>query len=103
MSLYDLNRRLLSGETQRPMVQGLDSDTTLRLLKALDMAGIPFGIITNGSTRQNIKIDQLGLRSRTQCIFVSEEFGCSKPDPAIFQAAAACLNAPCESILFRRR
>ena len=73
---------------------------TLRLLKALDMAGIPFGIITNGSTRQNFKIDQLALRSRTQCIFISAEFGCSKPDPAIFQAAASCLGVPCEQILF---
>lgn len=73
---------------------------TLRLLQALDAAGIPFGIITNSGTRQNFKIDQLGLRSRAKCIFISEEFGCSKPDPAIFHAAASCLNVPCEHILF---
>ena len=59
-------------------------------LDVLDAAGIPFGIITNGPVQQNLKIDQLGLRSRTKCIFISEEFGCSKPDPAIFQAAACC-------------
>ena len=73
---------------------------TLRLLQALDAAGIPFGIITNGSRRQNFKIDQLGLRSRAKCIFISEEFGCRKPDLAIFHAAASCLNVPCEHILF---
>ena len=73
---------------------------TLRLLQALDMAGIPFGIITNSGTRQNFKIDQLGLRSRARCIFISEEFGCSKPNPAIFQAGASCLGVPCEQILF---
>lgn len=73
---------------------------TLRLLQALDAAGIAFGIITNGGTRQNFKIDQLGLRSRAKCIFISEEFGCSKPDPAIFHAAASYLGVPCEHILF---
>ena len=73
---------------------------TLRLLQALDTAHIPFGIITNSGTRQNFKIDQLGLRSRAKCIFISEEFGCSKPDPAIFLAAASCLGVPCEHILF---
>ena len=75
-------------------------EKTLRLLQALDTAGIPFGIITNSGTRQNFKIDQLGLRSRAKCIFISEEFGCSKPDPAIFHAAASCLNVPCGHILF---
>ena len=77
----------------------LDSET-LCLLDALDGAGIPFGIITNGSVHQNLKIDQLGLRSRTDCIFISEVFGGRKPDSAIFHAAAAVLNVPCEHILF---
>ncbi len=73
---------------------------TLRLLQALDAAGIPFGIVTNAGTRQNFKIDQLGLRSRAKCIFISEEFGGRKPEAAIFHAAASCLNVPCEQILF---
>ena len=77
----------------------LDGET-VRLLDALDVAGIPFGIITNGSVHQNLKIDQLGLRSRTECIFISEVFGSRKPEAAIFHAAAAVLNVPCEHILF---
>jgi putative hydrolase of the HAD superfamily len=70
------------------------------LLDALDTAHIPFGIITNGTVHQNLKIDRLGLRSRTGCLFISEVFGCSKPEAAIFHAAAAALNVPCEHILF---
>ena len=73
---------------------------TQSLLNALDLSAIPFGIITNGPVQQHLKIDQLELRSRTRCLFISEEFGCHKPDPAIFQAAAACLGLPCEQILF---
>ena len=35
-----------------------------------------------------------------RCLFVSEEFGCHKPDPAIFLAAAWRLGKPCSHILF---
>jgi putative hydrolase of the HAD superfamily len=73
---------------------------TQSVLNALDQKAIPFGIVTNGPVQQNLKIDQLGLRSRIQCLFISEEFGCNKPDPAIFLAAASCLGLPCEQILF---
>ena len=77
----------------------LDSET-MRLLDALDKAGIPFGIVTNGSVQQNLKIDRLGLRKRTDCIFISEVFGSRKPEAAIFHAAASALNFACEDILF---
>ena len=73
---------------------------TKKLLDFLDSSGIPFGIITNGPATQHLKIDQMDLRRRTSCLFVSEEFGCAKPDPAIFRAAASCLNTPCDRILF---
>ena len=77
----------------------LDSET-MRLLDALDQAGNPFGIVTNGSVQQNLKIDRLGLRKRTDCIFISEVFGSRKPEAAIFHAAASALNFACEDILF---
>jgi putative hydrolase of the HAD superfamily len=77
----------------------LEEDTH-RLLSRLEDENIPFGIITNGGAKQHLKIGQLGLRSRTKCLFVSDEFGCNKPDPTIFRAASSCLNVPCESILF---
>ena len=73
---------------------------TEALLDALARAGIPFGVITNGSARQWRKIEALGLDRRTSCLFVSETFGVRKPDPAIFYAAAACLSVPPAGILF---
>ncbi|HLK58963.1 MAG TPA: HAD family hydrolase [Chthonomonadaceae bacterium] len=73
---------------------------TQTLLNWLDEAAMPFGIITNGSVIQHRKIERLGLRSRVKCIFVSAEFGHKKPYSGIFRAAAACLDIPCEHILF---
>ena len=70
------------------------------LLDALQGAGLPFGVITNGSVRQWRKIENLGLPHRTDCLFVSETFGAHKPDPAIFQAAAAHLGVPPAQTLF---
>ena len=71
-----------------------------RLLDTLDRSGVPFGIVTNGSHRQLHKIEALGLDTRATCIFVSEVFGCRKPEAAIFLAAAACLQARPAEILF---
>lgn len=71
------------------------------LLQALQVEEIPFGIITNGSTiPQTRKIKHLGLDTFTDCIFISESFGVKKPHPAIFHAAAECLNVPPEHIVF---
>jgi putative hydrolase of the HAD superfamily len=77
----------------------LDAET-VELLAALEKAGMPFGIVTNGSAHQNLKIDKLGLRSRASCVFISEVFGCAKPEAAIFHAASSALNLPCEQIIF---
>ncbi len=72
---------------------------TETLLDALAAAGLPFGIVTNGSARQWRKIVGLGLARRTGCLFVSETFGGKKPDRAIFEAAATHLGvAPGEAL-----
>ncbi len=73
---------------------------TEALLDALARAGLPFGVITNGSARQWRKIEALGLDKRTSCLFVSETYGVKKPDPAIFHAAADCLGIAPADILF---
>ena len=70
------------------------------LLDALAAARLPFGVITNGSRRQWRKLEALGLPARTDCLFVSEDFGTKKPDPAIFRAAAAHLGIAPTHILF---
>lgn len=73
---------------------------TRQFVQALEHSKIPFGIISNGSHRQISKIEALGLHRLTTCIFISDLFGCQKPEPEIFLAAAACLKTPAEKILF---
>jgi len=76
---------------------------TQALLDRLGAARIPFGIVTNGSARQQRKIVHLGLDRRTDCVLISGVFGARKPDPAIFLAAATRLGVASEdtgTILF---
>ena len=73
---------------------------TEALLAALEQGGLPFGVITNGSTRQWHKLERLGLKERTPCLFVSETFGGRKPEAAIFLAAADCLGVAPRNVLF---
>ncbi len=77
-----------------------ESQAARTLLQALLAAAIPFGIVTNGSPRQQQKIERLGLDRLTSCIFISHFFGAKKPEPAIFLAAAACLGMAPGEILF---
>ena len=70
------------------------------LLTRLDAVGMPWGVITNGQARQWRKLEQMGLTGRTPCLFVSDTFGCQKPHPAIFMAAADCLGVAPKDILF---
>lgn len=71
------------------------------LIEGLQRTHIPFGIVTNGiAKQQRRKITQLGFEQSTPCIFISEEFGVRKPDPSIFRAAAQCLDAQPERVLF---
>jgi putative hydrolase of the HAD superfamily len=73
---------------------------SLQLLSALDERNIPWGIVTNGSPRQWIKLEKFGLKERTNCLFVSGTFGREKPDATIYLAAAECLNTAPSDILF---
>jgi HAD superfamily hydrolase (TIGR01549 family) len=58
-----------------------------RELATMRRDGWLLGIVTNGSTGQDRKIDRLGVRSFFEVILVSETVGVRKPDPAIFQRA----------------
>jgi putative hydrolase of the HAD superfamily len=64
-------------------------DGAARLIDALDAAGMPWGIDTNGSMTQLRKVEKLDLVARAACIVISDDVGARKPDPAIFHAAAA--------------
>ena len=71
-------------------------------LTRLNGLGMPWGIVTNGSGRnQRAKCRAAGLEALTHFIIVSEEQGYAKPDPRIYQDAMSALGleAP-EQVLF---
>jgi putative hydrolase of the HAD superfamily len=76
------------------------SSDAVAVLDFLDQLHFPFGIVTNGTKRQLEKVQKLGLFDRTPCVFISDIFGCAKPDKPIFLAAADCLRYAPQQILF---
>lgn len=70
------------------------------LLSALDQAGVPWGIVTNGSPYQMLKVRRLGLDGMTPCIVISGVIGAKKPAPAIFHAATDLLGVDPRETLF---
>ncbi|MBV8085885.1 MAG: HAD family hydrolase [Chloroflexi bacterium] len=69
-------------------------------IDALEAAGLPWGIVSNGSENQLKKLERMGLAGRARCIVVSEVVGLKKPDPAIFHRAAAELDVEPPAVLF---
>lgn len=64
------------------------------LLTALRADGMSVVIVTNNLVaEQRKKVDRLGLSSLIDALITSEEVGAQKPDPRIFAAALARLNA----------
>ena len=65
------------------------------LLRDLNAAGVPWGIVTNGpSSGQHMTIRSRGLEGLTGCVIVSEEVGYRKPAPEVFRSALDCLGLP---------
>ncbi|WP_327067046.1 HAD family hydrolase [Kitasatospora sp. NBC_01302] len=61
----------------------------LRALRAARAAGWTIAIVSNGGTTAQVaKIRRTGLGSLVDAWVVSEEAGCAKPDPLIFETAA---------------
>lgn len=70
-------------------------------LTALREKGILLGVITNGSAfNQSRKMDHTGLRAYMDLVVLAGEEGIQKPDPRVFQLAAARLGVPCECCVF---
>ena len=73
-----------------------------RLLADLNRRGVPWGIVTNGSTTgQHVACRAAGLDQLAPFIIVSEAAGYKKPDPRIFRNALKLtgLSSP-EHVLF---
>ena len=71
-----------------------------RLLDALDDAGLPWGIVSNGSPTQIHKVRALGLHGRARCVVISEKVGMRKPAPEIFHLAAHEVGADPTEVIF---
>ena len=66
----------------------------LSALRELRGRGIGLGLVTNGSSDgQRAKIDRFGLERRVDVICIESEQEAGKPDPRIFRAALAALDA----------
>ena len=70
------------------------SPGALDLVRELRARGCKLGIVTNGfAATHHEKIDRLGLRSLVDELFIADEMGMVKPDPAIFALACARLGS----------
>lgn len=64
------------------------------LLRAVRAAGAAVVIVTNNIiAEQRMKLDRIGLSPLVDVLMTSEEAGVQKPDPRIFQAALASVDA----------
>ena len=93
-------RRLLNHGYQHLRGRVVLDPSARDVLDALQRAGVPFGIVTNGRAEKQHTLDLLGLRQRTSCLIVSDTAGRRKPDPVLFVRAAACLGVPPAQVLF---
>ncbi|MFO7775250.1 MAG: HAD-IA family hydrolase [Candidatus Hydrogenedentota bacterium] len=62
-------------------------------LDRLSRAGLRCAVVSNWDSRLPILLERLGLLRYFVCVVTSAEIGCAKPDPRIFEAAVARLNA----------
>ena len=74
---------------------------TLELLADLNKESMPWGVVTNGSAIQHVKVKVAGLENLAPFVIVSSEFGHEKPEPAIYQEALRRLGGiPAGDTLF---
>ncbi|MDP6822902.1 MAG: HAD-IA family hydrolase [Dehalococcoidia bacterium] len=66
----------------------------LDMLAALEAADVPWGIVTNGTRWQHVKLVNMGIQPEPECLVISKEFGHKKPEPEIFAEALSRLGGP---------
>jgi putative hydrolase of the HAD superfamily len=63
-------------------------------------ARLPLALVTNGASRlQHAKLAATGIERFFSVVVTSEETGVGKPDPAMFNAALAALNASTDEVV----
>lgn len=84
---YDRMYAMLAQGT--PLIPGI-----LRVFDALDAAGIPYAVGSNGTPQKmEISLGQHGLQPRFRAVLSGQAIGKPKPDPTIYLAAAAACGA----------
>lgn len=72
-----------------------------RFLSELSMAGVPWGILTNGESQlQRGKMATVGLDAMAPFALVPSEFGDQKPSPAVFEEAVRQAGHDASNTLF---
>ena len=66
----------------------------LDTLVKLSDAHVPWGIVTNGTRWQHVKLANMGIRPEPECLVISKEFGHEKPEPEVFAQALRLLGSP---------
>ena len=95
---------VLAAEVARTHVLALEGamrpfEDALPALDALAVAGIPLGVVTNGSSSaQRAKVDILG-DERFAFVAVSGEHGIAKPDAGLFEIALTALDHPAHGVV----
>lgn len=95
--VQDFHQRMYSLLAQgTPLVSGI-----LTVFDALDAAGIPYAVGSNGTARKmEISLGQHGLIPRFRAVLSGQAIGRPKPDPAIYlQAARACGADPARCVV----
>ena len=95
--VQDFHQRMYALLAQgTPLVSGI-----LTVFDALDAAGIPYAVGSNGTARKmEISLGQHGLMPRFRAVLSGQAIGRPKPDPAIYlQAARACGADPTRCVV----
>lgn len=74
----------------------------LETVEALHRMGLVQGVISNiiSTTLVPRLMEEYGLAPYLSCVILSSTAGVRKPDPAIFQAAAAACGVPCQEMAY---
>lgn len=75
----------------------------LEALSALHDRGLPMGVVSNTSFGQHVirhELNKYGLADHLAIVVASADYVVRKPNPLLFETAAALLGVPCSDIWF---
>jgi putative hydrolase of the HAD superfamily len=72
----------------------------IRVLDEIRRRGLPIAVVSDNWSRKEPRIDWLGLDPYIKGWVISEDLGCSKPDPRMFAAGSDHIGVPPAECLF---